>query len=101
MADNSRSEQEHKEAKFIVDEDEQAANQALRARINELAAKQKSLKGLNEAEKLEQKQLRQQFLANFRKTFKSQVEMLQVFDENGKEVTPKKVIDVQKKKGLR
>lgn len=97
MADNSRSEQEHKEAKFIVDEDEQAANQALRARINELAAKQKSLKGLNEAEKLEQKQLRQQFLANFRKTFKSQVEMLQVFDENGKEVTPKKVIDVQKK----
>ncbi|WP_146627234.1 DUF896 domain-containing protein, partial [Oenococcus oeni] len=35
------------------------------------------------------------------KTFRSQVEILQVFDKNGKEVTPKKVIDIQKKKGLR
>ncbi|MDN6967262.1 DUF896 domain-containing protein [Oenococcus sp. UCMA 17063] len=101
MADNSRSEKEHKEPKFVVDEDEQVKNEALRARINELASKQKTSKGLTGAEKAEQKRLREKFLENFRKTFRSQVEMLQVFDKNGKEVTPKKVIDIQKKKGLR
>lgn len=101
MTDNSRSEEEHNEPKFIVDEDEQAANEALRARINELAAKQRTAQGLTESEKEEQKTLRAAFLANFRKAFRSQVEMMQIFDKNGKEVTPKKVIDIQKKKGLR
>ncbi|GAB6092188.1 DUF896 domain-containing protein [Furfurilactobacillus curtus] len=72
----------------------------LRARINELAHKEKS-EGLSDAEKTEQKKLRQEFLANFRKAFKSQVEMLQVFDDEGNEVTPEKVKKVQRDKGLR
>ncbi|GEK28170.1 DUF896 domain-containing protein [Furfurilactobacillus siliginis] len=72
----------------------------LRARINELAHKQKET-GLTEAEQAEQKKLRAEFLANFRKAFKSQVEMMQVFDKEGKEVTPEKVREVQRKKGLR
>ncbi|WP_156469534.1 DUF896 domain-containing protein, partial [Weissella sp. DD23] len=33
--------------------------------------------------------------------FRSQVEMLQVFDDDGNEVTPDKVKDIQREKGLR
>ena len=69
-------------------------------RINELAHKQKK-DGLTDNEKSEQKELRQQFLANFRESFKSQIEMIQIYDKNGKEVTPEKVKEVQRKKGLR
>lgn len=70
------------------------------ARINELAHKAKA-EGLTEAETVERKKLRAQFLANFRAAFKSNVEMLQVFDKAGKEVTPEKVKEIQRKKGLR
>ena len=69
-------------------------------RINELAHKQKK-DGLTDDEKNEQKKLRQQFLANFRESFKSQIEMMQIYDKNGKEVTPEKVKEIQRKKGLR
>lgn len=69
-------------------------------RINELAHKQKK-DGLTDDEKSEQKKLRQQFLANFRESFKSQIEMMQIYDKNGKEVTPEKVKEIQRKKGLR
>ncbi|GKT03255.1 DUF896 domain-containing protein [Furfurilactobacillus sp. WILCCON 0119] len=72
----------------------------LRARINELAQKAKD-GGLTEDEQAEQKKLREEFLANFRKSFRSQVEMMQVFDKNGNEVTPEKVRQVQRDKGLR
>lgn len=70
------------------------------ARINELAKKAKE-EGLTELEKLERKDLRQKYLKNFRASFKNDIEMLRVFDKSGKEVTPKKVQDIQKKKGLR
>ncbi|KRM12041.1 DUF896 domain-containing protein (plasmid) [Paucilactobacillus suebicus] len=70
------------------------------ARINELAHKAKSV-GLTEEETIERKKLRSQFLANFRASFKSDIEMMQVFDKSGKEVTPKKVKDIQRKRGLR
>lgn len=69
-------------------------------RINELAHKQKK-DGLTNDEKSEQKKLRQQFLANFRESFKSQIEMMQIYDKNGKEVTPEKVKEIQRKKRLR
>ena len=51
--------------------------------------------------KVNKKKLRQQFLANFRESFKSQIEMMQIYDKNGKEVTPEKVKEIQRKKGLR
>lgn len=72
----------------------------LRVRINELAAKKKK-EGLTEVEEIERAALREEFLANFRKAFRSQVEMMQVFDKAGKEVTPEKVREIQRKKGLR
>lgn len=70
------------------------------ARINELAHKAKT-EGLTPEETDERKKLRAQFLANFRSAFKSNIEMLQVFDKSGKEVTPDKVKQIQRKKGLR
>jgi uncharacterized protein YnzC (UPF0291/DUF896 family) len=74
--------------------------QKLIARINELAKKAKA-EGLTELEKVERKDLRQKYLRTFREGFKSDIEMLRVFDKSGKEITPKKVQEIQKKKGLR
>ncbi|MDR3190691.1 MAG: DUF896 domain-containing protein [Lactobacillaceae bacterium] len=74
---------------------------AVRTRINELAAKAKTTDGLTADEETERAALRQEFLANFKKAFRSQVEMLQVFDDNGNEVTPDKVKEVQREKGIR
>lgn len=74
---------------------------AVRERINELAAKAKTPAGLTDEEIIERKSLRAEFLENFRSSFRSQVEMLQVFDKDGKEVTPDKVKNIQRDKGLR
>lgn len=49
------------------------------ARINELAHKQKSV-GLTDAEKEEQRKLRQLFLENFRAGFKQQLESIEIVD---------------------
>lgn len=69
-------------------------------RINELAHKNKTV-GLTKAEKAERKKLRDQYLANFREAFRSNIEMMRIYDKDGKEVTPEKVRQVQRKKGLR
>jgi uncharacterized protein YnzC (UPF0291/DUF896 family) len=74
---------------------------AVRTRINELAAKAKTSEGLTEEEISERAELRAEFLDNFRKAFRSQVEMLQVYDEDGNEVTPEKVKKIQRDKGSR
>lgn len=74
---------------------------AVRTRINELAAKAKNSEGLTEEEIAERAELRAEFLDNFRKAFRSQVEMLQVYDEDGNEVTPEKVKKIQRDKGIR
>lgn len=74
---------------------------AVRARINDLAAKAKTVEGLSTEEEAERQELRQEFLENFRASFRSQVEMTQVFDDDGKEVTPEKVREIQREKGLR
>ena len=74
---------------------------AVRTGINELAAKAKTPEGLTDDEIAERADLRAEFLENFRAAFRSQVEMLQVFDDDGNEVTPDKVKDIQREKGLR
>jgi len=74
---------------------------AVRTRINELAAKAKTPAGLTAEEEAERIDLRAEFLENFRAAFRSQVEMLQVFDKDGKEVTPEKVKKVQRENGIR
>jgi uncharacterized protein YnzC (UPF0291/DUF896 family) len=49
-------------------------------RINELARKQKTV-GLSEPEKAEQHTLRQEYLAKFRATFRSQLDNIEFTDE--------------------
>ena len=56
-------------------------------RINELAHKKKN-EGLTEEESAEQKELRQRYLKLFREGFKSRIEMMKVYDDEGNEVTP-------------
>ena len=75
-------------------------SQKLLDRINELAHKAKA-EGLTELEEIERKDLRQKYLKEFRAGFRQQVESLQVFDKQGKEVTPEKVRQIQRKRGLR
>ncbi|WP_172639963.1 DUF896 domain-containing protein [Lactiplantibacillus plantarum] len=72
----------------------------LLAWINELAHKAKA-EGLTELEEAERQELRQKYLKEFRAGFRQQVEMLQVYDKDGKEVTPEKVRQVQRDRGLR
>ena len=70
------------------------------ARINELAHKAKA-EGLTELEEAERQELREKYLKEFRAGFRQQVEMLQVYDKDGKEVTPEKVRQVLRDRGLR
>lgn len=63
-------------------------------RINELAKKSKE-DGLTDTEKAEQKELRQEYLKNVRKSFKNQFKSMTVMDPEGKDVTPQKVKDLQ------
>ena len=69
-------------------------------RINGLAHKNKE-QGLPEAETKERAKLRKEYLKNFREAMRSNIEMMRIFDDNGKEVTPEKVREIQRKKGLR
>lgn len=80
--------------------DEENEQDKLLKRINELAHKNKT-EGLTEEEKSERKKLRDEYLKNFREAFRSKIEMTQIFDKSGKEVTPEKVKEIQRKKGLR
>ncbi|MFC3016976.1 DUF896 domain-containing protein [Virgibacillus litoralis] len=63
-------------------------------RINELAKKSKE-EELTEQEKVEQKELRQEYLKNVRKSFKNQFKSMTVMDKEGNDVTPDKVRDLQ------
>lgn len=65
-------------------------------RINELARKKKK-EGLTEAEKQEQRELRQEYLQNIRQSFKNQLKSMTIIDPEGKDVTPQKVRDLQER----
>ena len=79
---------------------ESTDQEKLLKRINELAHKNKE-EGLTEAETKERAKLRKEYLKNFRDAMRSNIEMMRIFDDNGKEVTPEKVREIQRKKGLR
>ena len=79
---------------------ESTDKEKLLKRINELAHKNKE-EGLTEAETKERAKLRKEYLKNFREAMRSNIEMMRIFDDNGKEVTPEKVREIQRKKGLR
>ncbi|TFJ94744.1 DUF896 domain-containing protein [Lentibacillus salicampi] len=66
-------------------------------RINQLAKKSKN-EGLTVKEQAEQKDLREEYLQNVRKSFKNQFKSMTVKDPEGNDVTPQKVRDLQDKK---
>ena len=63
-------------------------------RINELARKKKE-QGLTNEEAKEQTKLRKQYLEEFRKRFKQQIENTKVIDPEGNDVTPEKLKKIQ------
>ena len=68
-------------------------------RINELARKKKTV-GLTQVEQDEQFLLRQEYLEAFRGGMRNHIEGLKVVDEDGNDVTPEKLKQIQKEKGL-
>ena len=68
-------------------------------RINELARKKKTV-GLTQAEQDEQLLLRQEYLESFRGGMRNHIEGLKVVDEEGNDVTPEKLKQIQREKGL-
>ncbi|MDT2760299.1 DUF896 family protein [Enterococcus xiangfangensis] len=69
------------------------------ARINELAKKKKTV-GLTDAEAHEQSVLRKEYIASFRSGMRHHIEGMKVVDPKGNDVTPEKLKEIQKKKGL-
>lgn len=59
-------------------------------RINELAKKKKE-GTITQEELIEQQELRQEYLKQFREGFKSQLKSIKVVDEKGNDVTPEKL----------
>lgn len=68
-------------------------------RINELARKKKE-QGLTEAELAEQKILREEYIEGYRRAVRSHIEGIKIVDEEGNDVTPEKLKQVQREKGL-
>lgn len=66
-------------------------------RINELARKSKT-EGLNESEKKEQKELRDQYIKLFRNQVEEQLSTLKIVDKEGTDVTPEKLKKLKAKK---
>ncbi|HCE13231.1 MULTISPECIES: DUF896 family protein [unclassified Enterococcus] len=69
------------------------------ARINALAKKKKST-GLTDAEAKEQKILREEYLTAFRGGMRHHIEGMKIVDPEGTDVTPEKLKEIQKQKGL-
>ncbi|EUJ33337.1 hypothetical protein MFLO_03320 [Listeria floridensis FSL S10-1187] len=67
-------------------------------RINELSRKKKA-EGLTANEKIEQEELRREYLKSFRTHMKGTIENTTIIDPNGKDITPKKSKTNAKKKG--
>ena len=68
-------------------------------RINELARKKKTV-GLTQVEQDEQLLLRQEYLEVFRGGMRNHIEGLKIVDEDGNDVTPEKLKEIQREKGL-
>ncbi len=68
-------------------------------RINTLARKSKSV-GLTEAEKAEQQSLRQEYIQSVRQSLKANLLNLKIVDKKGKDVTPSKLKQAQRKRKM-
>ena len=66
-------------------------------RINELARKKKT-EGLTGAEKLEQERLREEYIEGYRRSIRHHIEGLKIVDEEGNDITPAKLKEIQRQK---
>ena len=69
------------------------------ARINELAKKKKT-EGLTPEEAVEQAKLREEYIEGYRRSVRHHIEGIKIVDEEGNDVTPEKLRQVQREKGL-
>ena len=67
------------------------------ARINELAKKKKT-EGLTPEEEVEQAKLREEYIEGYRRSVRHHIEGIKVVDEEGNDVTPEKLRQVQREK---
>lgn len=69
------------------------------SQINQLANKKKTV-GLTEDELVLQKKLREEYLKIFRLAMRGHIEGLKIVDESGADITPDKLKEIQRDKGL-
>ncbi|MCB4986446.1 DUF896 family protein, partial [Streptococcus mutans] len=65
----------------------------------ELARKKKT-EGLTGAEKLEQERLREEYIEGYRRSIRHHIEGLKIVDEEGNDITPAKLKEIQRQKGI-
>lgn len=68
-------------------------------RINELARKKKE-QGLTASEQKEQAVLREEYIEGYRRSLRAHLEGIKLVDEQGNDVTPEKLRQIQREKGL-
>ena len=68
-------------------------------RINELARKKKT-EGLTGAEKIEQERLREEYIEGYRRSIRHHIEGLKIVDEEGNDITPAKLKEIQRQTGI-
>ncbi len=68
-------------------------------RINELARKKKA-QGLTPEELVEQAKLREEYIEGYRRSVRHHIEGIKVVDEAGNDITPEKLKEIQRQKGL-
>lgn len=66
-------------------------------RINQLARKAKA-EGLTSEEQVEQKQLRDEYVAAYRESLRKQLHSITVIDKEGNDITPQKLKESKKNK---
>ncbi|MDR3156414.1 MAG: DUF896 family protein [Lactobacillales bacterium] len=69
------------------------------ARINELAYKQKK-ENLTDEEYVEQHNLRKEYLESLKRHLRHHIEGVKLVDKKGNDITPGKLKEIQRKKGL-
>ena len=68
-------------------------------RINELARKKKTV-GLTGEEKVEQAELRKEYIEGYRRSLLHHISGIKLVDEEGNDVTPEKLRQLQRERGL-
>ena len=68
-------------------------------RINELARKKKA-EGLTEEELAEQAELRKGYIEGYKRSLQHHIAGIKLVDEEGNDVTPEKLRQIQREKGL-